>query len=318
MCNKRIKLVEASINANGGVSSIYGASQDIKPTHYLGAHVSAAGGLWNAFENCRKTGGNAFAVFLKNQRKWESPPISPTDVEKFHEAVREHKFDPSKIVPHGSYLVNLGNPDELKRQKSYSTFLDDLERCSSLGIPIYNLHPGSTVGACTVEESVKLIAECINRAHKAVEKVSVVLETMAGQGNTIGNKFEDIAQIISLVEDKSRIGVCIDTCHIFAAGYDIRTQASYERTMQEFENVIGFRYLRAVHVNDSKAALGSGKDRHENIGKGMIGVDAFRCLLNDPRFRDIPMVLETPVVENLGEHETYKTELELLRSLIKT
>lgn len=318
MCNKRIKLVETSINSNGLVSSVCGAPQDARATCYLGAHVSAAGGLWNAFENCHKTGGNAFAIFLKNQRKWESPPMSPTDIEKFRKAVREHKFDLSKIVPHGSYLVNLGNPDELKRQKSYSTFLDDLQRCSSLEIPLYNLHPGSTVGNCSVEESIKLIADCINRAHKAVGTVSVVLETMAGQGNTIGNRFEDIAQIINLVEDKSRIGVCMDTCHIFAAGYDIRTQASYEHTMQEFGKIIGFRYLRAVHLNDSKAALGSGKDRHENIGKGMIGIDAFRCLLNDSRFRDIPMVLETPVIESLGEHETYKTELELLRSLIKT
>lgn len=316
MCNKRTKLVEAPASVCSLATLAHKAPQDGKCLPYLGAHVSAAGGVWNALDNCHKTGGTAFALFLKNQRRWEAPPMSASDVEKFNEAVDRHKFDVSKIVPHGSYLINLGNPDESKRLKSYSAFLDDLERCSRLGIPLYNLHPGSTVGACSADESIRLIADCINRAHERVGQVAVVLETMAGQGNTIGNRFEDLAQVIALVKDKSRVGVCLDTCHIFAAGYDIRTEQAYGRTMEEFDRTIGFGYLRAVHLNDSKASLGSGKDRHENIGKGMIGMEAFRCLVNDSRFATVPMVLETPA-EGLGEHETYKAEIELLRGLVR-
>lgn len=318
MCSKRpfSQIPEASsrpckmqaINLKGKLSEAFGK-------RYVGAHVSAAGGAWNAFSNTLNIGGTAMALFLKNQRKWDSVPFKDEDIKKFKDLREHYGFDSSKILPHGSYLINLGNPDEAKRVKSYESFVDDVKRCHALGIGLYNLHPGSTVGNCSISKSVELVAESINRVHQEVEDVCIVLETMAGQGNSIGNKFEDLQQIISLVIDKERIGVCIDTCHIFAAGYDIRTRDSYLETMDKFDKAVGFKYLKGLHLNDSKADLGSGVDRHENLGQGKIGLNAFRFLMNDDRFKNIPMILETPAKNGL-EVETYSKEIKLLYSLL--
>lgn len=283
---------------------------------FVGAHVSAAGGLYNAFLNSKKIGGNAMALFLKSQRQWAAKPLEDETILKFKDTCQQLGFDMTKVLPHGSYLVNLGNPDEEKRKKSYEAFLDELKRCDQLGIKLYNFHPGSTVGACSVKESIQHIADCINEAIKATCEVTVVIENMAGQGNVIGGKFEHLRDIIELVEDKSRIGVCLDTCHTFAAGYDLRSAKAYQKTMDEFEKVVGFKYLKAMHLNDSMTPHASGKDRHESIGKGHLGIAAFQNIMNDERLLGIPMVLETPLHPTLGE-SCYRDEIKLLYSLIE-
>lgn len=282
----------------------------------VGAHISAAGGVFNAFSNNSVVDGKAFACFLKSQRKWTSPPLSDSDVTKFNEKAIEFNFDKKFILPHGSYLINLASPDPEMRAKSFDNFLDDLQRCHRFGISLYNFHPGSTVGKITVNQALEHISESINRVHSLVPNVIVVLETMAGQGNVVGSKFEELRDIITKVEDKSRIGVCIDTCHIFSAGYDIRSRKAYDKTMEKFESTIGFKYLKGVHLNDSKTGFNEGKDRHENIGKGKIGLNTFKYIMNDPRFDNIPMVLETPASEN-DSTDIYKEEIKLLYSLIE-
>lgn len=282
----------------------------------VGAHISAAGGVFNAFCNNYTVGGKAFACFLKSQRKWSSSPLAEADIVKFNEKAKEFNFDKNFILPHGSYLINLASPDPEMRAKSFDNLVDDLKRCHLLGISLYNFHPGSTVGKCSVKSALENIAESINRAHTLVPDVIVVLETMAGQGNVVGSKFEELRDIIAKIDDKSRIGVCIDTCHIFSAGYDIRSKKSFDKTMEKFESIIGFKYLKGVHLNDSKTAFNEGKDRHENIGKGKIGLNAFRYIMNDSRFDNIPMVLETPASES-DSIEIYSKEIELLYSLIE-
>lgn len=283
----------------------------------VGAHISAAGGVFNTFCNNSAVNGKAFACFLKSQRKWTSPPLTDADVSKFNEKALEFSFDRKFILPHGSYLINLASPDPEMREKSFDNFIDDLKRCHRFGITLYNFHPGSTVGKCSVSQSLEYIAESINRAHSLVPDVIVVLETMAGQGNVIGSKFEELRDIIAKIQDKSRVGVCIDTCHIFSAGYDIRSKKAYDKTMEKFESIIGFKYLKGVHLNDSKTGFNEGKDRHENIGKGKIGLNTFKYIMNDPRFDNIPMVLETPASESEST-EIYSKEIELLYSLIES
>lgn len=282
----------------------------------VGAHISAAGGVCNAFSNNFAIDGKAFACFLKSQRKWASPPLSDSDVTKFNEKAIEFNFDKNFILPHGSYLINLASPDPEMRAKSFNNFVDDLQRCHRFGISLYNFHPGSTVGKITVNQALEYIAESINRAHSLVPDVIVVLETMAGQGNVLGSKFEELRDIITRIEDKSRIGVCIDTCHIFSAGYDIRSKKAYDKTMEKFESTVGFKYLKGVHLNDSKTGFNEGKDRHENIGKGKIGLNTFRFIMNDCRFDNIPMVLETPASENEST-DIYAEEIRLLYSLVE-
>lgn len=263
----------------------------------IGAHVSAAGGVENAVRNAAMVGANAFALFVKSQRKWDSPPLSAENVDVFTTRMQEFGYSPKHVLPHGSYLVNLGNPDEAKRQKSFNCFLDDLQRCEQLGLELYNFHPGSTVGQATKEESIALIAECINNAHKATKYITIVIENMAGSGNVIGSQFSELKGIIDHVEDKTRVGVCLDTCHAFAAGYDISTKDGWDATLAAFDTEVGLSYLKGLHLNDSKAALGSKKDRHENIGLGHLGISTFRHIVSDPRTQDIPLILETPTFE---------------------
>ncbi|EDR06513.1 uncharacterized protein LACBIDRAFT_251065, partial [Laccaria bicolor S238N-H82] len=279
----------------------------------VGAHVSAVGGVENAIVNARAIGANAFALFIKSQRKWTSPPLSEESIASFKKRMKEYGYSPNVVLPHGSYLINLGNPDADKRKKSYDCFLDDLKRCEQLGLTLYNFHPGSTVGDCSTDESLSLIAECINQAHKETAFVTTVLENMAGAGNIIGGDFAHLAGIIERVEDKTRVGVCLDTCHSFAAGYDIRTKEGWESTLTKFDSQVGLSYLRGMHLNDSKTEFNSKRDRHENIGLGHLGIPAFQHILNDPRVQNIPLILETPSFEKPAE--VWGKEIEVLMKL---
>ncbi|KIP11588.1 hypothetical protein PHLGIDRAFT_27828 [Phlebiopsis gigantea 11061_1 CR5-6] len=263
----------------------------------IGPHISAAGGVENAILNAASIGATAFALFLKSQRKWDSPSLTEKSIEAFKARLKTFEYDVKHILPHGNYLVNLGNPDPEKREKSYQCFLDELKRCEQLGLTFYNFHPGSSVGQTTQEESLSLVAQCLNRAHKETSSVVTVIESMVGSGNVLCSKFEEIGKIIEEVEDKSRVGVCLDTCHIFAAGYDIRTKEGWNATMKEFERDVGLKYLKGMHFNDSKGDLASRKDRHENIGLGHLGLQTFSNILNDTRTQDIPLILETPAYD---------------------
>ncbi|KAJ6509175.1 xylose isomerase-like protein [Mycena vitilis] len=298
-----------------------GKSKIVDPPQYgerptslwkVGAHVSAAGGIENAIINAASIGANSFALFVKSQRKWTSPELPEASISGFKARLVEHNYNPRHILPHGSYLINLGNPDSEKRQKSYDCFLDDLKRCESLGLLLYNFHPGSSVGQATTDEAISLIAESINEAHQATETVVTVLENMAGAGNIIGGDFKHLGKIIEQVNDKTRVGVCLDTCHMFAAGYDLRTKEGWENIVTEFDQQVGISYLRGMHLNDSKTECNSKKDRHENIGMGHIGIPGFHHILNDPRFQDIPLILETPSFE---KPEVWAAEIAALNGL---
>jgi AP endonuclease-1 len=290
--------------------------RNLVTNHWLGAHVSAAKGPQNAIINSDAIAGNSFAMFLKNQRRWVSPPLAQASIDSFQNLLKSHSYDSKRILPHGSYLINLANPAPDKRQKSYEAFLDDLQRCETLGIELYNFHPGSTLGKCTTNEAIGYLTECINKAISATQSVTIVVENMAGQGNIIGSNFEELATIIDKVDDKTRIGVCIDTCHAFAAGYDLRTKTSFKQVFDDFDRIVGFKYLKAMHMNDSKGELGCCKDRHENIGLGKLGIECFRLIMNDKRFEKIPLILETPLVNN--DESIYLKEIQLLYSLIQT
>jgi AP endonuclease-1 len=283
---------------------------------YVGAHVSIAGGIEHAVSNSVLIGGQAFALFLKSQRRWENPELKEDQVVAFKNFLSLYNYDDSKILPHGSYLVNLGSPQKTILDKGRRMFFHDIERCGRLGISLYNFHPGSSTGECTKEESIRNIAESINIAHTINRNVTCVIENMSGQGFTIGGDFHELASIIEQVQDKSRVGVCLDTCHLFAYGYDIRTAEKFDNVIKRFDGIVGLKYLRALHLNDSQSELGSKKDRHMNIGKGKIGIEAFRFIMNDPRFDHIPLILETPVnQEEVGS--TYQQEIDLLYSLVK-
>ena len=275
----------------------------------IGAHVSASGGVENAPLNAAKLEAKAFAMFTKNQRQWKAKPLSEGNIKAFKENIKKIGIESKYILPHDSYLINLGHPVEENREKSYDAFVDELKRCEKLGLELLNIHPGSHLRKISEEECTRNISNSINRALKESSGVTVVLETTAGQGSNMGYKFEHLRDIIEQVEDKSRVGVCIDSCHIFAAGYDIRDRESYDKTMEAFETIVGFKYLRAVHLNDAKSEFSSRVDRHNSIGEGNIGLEFFRMLMNDERFEEIPMVLETT------NPDIWKEEIELLYSL---
>ncbi|TVY57078.1 DNA-(apurinic or apyrimidinic site) lyase 1 [Lachnellula cervina] len=296
----------------------------LKQAMHIGAHVSAAGGVQNSLNNALHIGGNSFALFLKSQRKWTSPPLATEARDQFKAFCLEHKYDAAKhILPHGSYLVNLAQIEPDKADQAYACFLDDLQRCEALGIKLYNFHPGST-GKHPRPEAIGRIAAQLNKAHKATSTVITVLENMAGAGNVIGSTFEDLRDIIALVDDKSRLGVCLDTCHTFAAGYDLRSPEAFQKTMADFDSIVGMSYLKALHLNDSKAPLAANRDRHANIGTGFLGLRAFHNVVNFAPFQGLPMVLETPidkkgddgkVIEDKG---VWATEIKLLEDLIGT
>lgn len=284
----------------------------------VGAHVSMAKAISNSIMNANHIGANSFAMFLKNQRKWVSPAMKEEDVKDFQEKLLQHKYDPKRdILPHGSYLINLAQDDQDRQKQAYECFLDDLQRCEQLGIGRYNFHPGSTA-SCSREKGIANVASCINKAIAETENVKIVVENMAGHGNIIGGPLEELAEIIDQVKDKTRIGVCLDTCHLFAAGHDLRTQESYDALMTRFDEVVGLKYLAGMHLNDSKADLGANKDLHQNIGLGYLGLEAFRCVMNDKRLEGIPLVLETPSEdENKKEDkQIWAREIELLEWLV--
>ena len=261
---------------------------------YIGAHVSASGGVENAPLNANAIGAKAFALFTRNQRQWKSSPLTKKSISLFKERCEEFGYEAKRILPHDSYLINLGHPDPDGLQKSRDAFLDEMQRCEQLGLDRLNFHPGSHLNELSVDDCLARIAESINRTLDQTAGVCAVIENTAGQGTNLGYTFEQIAAIIDRVEDKTRVGVCIDTAHTLAAGYDIKTEQGFTETFRHFDEVIGFSYLRGMHINDSKKDLATRVDRHDSIGKGVMGMTTFKMLMADPRFDDIPLILETP------------------------
>lgn len=260
---------------------------------FVGAHVSAAGGVQNAPLNAQAIGARAFALFTKNQRRWQAKALTDETIEQFKLNCEQTGFGPEQILPHDSYLINLGHPDADALQKSRDAFVDELQRCAQLGLKLLNFHPGSHLNRIDVDACLDRIAESINIALAQVDGVTAVIENTAGQGSNLGYRFEHLARIIEGVEDKSRVGVCLDTCHTFVAGYDLRGLDACKQTFAEFERVVGFNYLRGMHLNDAKVAFASRVDRHHSLGQGTIGWDCFKYIMKDTRFDGIPMVLET-------------------------
>ena len=276
---------------------------------YIGAHVSSSGGVENAPLHAKEIGAKAFALFTRNQRQWRSSPLSAKSITLFRERCAEFGFAPEHILPHDSYLINLGNPDAEGLTKSREAFLDEMRRCEQLGLKLLNFHPGSHLNKMEPEACLALIADSINWTLAQTEGVTAVIENTAGQGTNLGYTFEQIATIIEQVEDKSRVGVCIDTAHTLASGYEIRTAEGFADTFRKFEEVIGFHYLRGIHLNDSKKELSTRVDRHDSVGKGVMGIELFRMLMQDSRFDNIPIILETP------DESLWAEEIRLLYAL---
>ncbi|NIY46102.1 deoxyribonuclease IV [Cedecea colo] len=260
---------------------------------FIGAHVSASGGLENAAIRAHELEATAFALFTKNQRQWRAAPLTDDIISNFKRACEKYNYGPGQILPHDSFLINLGHPDEDALEKSRKAFIDELQRCEQLGLTLLNFHPGSHLKQISEDECLAKIAQSINIALDKTQGVTAVIENTAGQGSNLGFRFEHLAAIIDGVEDKSRVGVCIDTCHAFAAGYDLRTVADCEKTFDEFEKIVGFEYLRGMHLNDAKSTFASRVDRHHSLGKGNIGHTPFSWIMRDSRFDGIPLILET-------------------------
>ena len=277
----------------------------------VGAHVSIAGGVENAPLQASSIGAKAFAMFTKNQRQWKAPKITAPSIDAFHKNCSEGGFKPEHILPHDSYLINLGSPDPDKLQHSREAFIDEMLRVESLGLVLLNFHPGSHLNGVNEERCLQLIAESINMALNETKNVTAVIENTAGQGTNLGFKFEQLASIIDNVEDKSRVGVCLDTCHLFASGYDLQTTEAVEWTFKEFDRTVGLGYLRGLHLNDALRPLGSRLDRHASIGKGTIGMEAFSYIMTNPAFEEIPLILETP------DSDQWSSEISLLYSLVE-
>ncbi|MBQ3733712.1 MAG: deoxyribonuclease IV [Bacteroidales bacterium] len=278
---------------------------------YIGPHVSASGGVENAPLNAMQVGATAFALFTKNQRQWFSAPLSDKSIAAFKENLAKSGISTDYVLPHDSYLINLGSPDAEGLEKSRNSFIEEMHRCEQLGLKMLNFHPGSHLKQIPLEECLTRVAESINLALEKTSGVTAVIENTAGQGTNVGFSFHHLAHIIDKVEDKSRVGVCLDTCHTYSAGYDLKTEAGYKATFEEFENVVGFSYLRAIHLNDTKKEFGSRVDRHDSIGKGLLGMEFFERLMNDPRFDNMPLILETP------DETLWAEEIKLLQGLVK-
>lgn len=276
---------------------------------YIGAHVSASGGVENAPLNAAAIGATAFALFTKNQRQWHAKPLSQESIEAFKANCGKGGFGPDQILPHDSYLINLGHPEKEGLEKSRNAFLDEMQRCEQLGIQYLNFHPGSHLNKISVEECLARIADSINRTLDKTEGVTAVIENTAGQGTNLGFRFEHLAEVIDQVEDKSRVGVCLDTCHSFAAGYDLRTREACENTFAGFDRIVGFDYLCGMHLNGSKSTFESRVDRHHSLEQGHLGMAVFEYIMADKRFDGIPLVLET-IDESL-----WPEEIQLLNQL---
>ncbi len=278
---------------------------------YVGAHISASGGAENAPLNANEIGAKAFAFFTKNQKQWVAPPLTTRSIDAFRKRCGEFDFKPHQILPHDSYLINLGSPDPDGLGRSRYSFIDEMKRCEQLGLDRLNFHPGSHLGKITEEQCLDLIAESVNIALEKTNGVIAVIENTAGQGTNLGYRFEHLRHIIDRVDDKSRVGVCIDTCHAYTSGYDLSSAEGFKKVFEEFERVVGFSYLKGMHLNESKKAFGSRVDRHDSLGKGEIGDEVFGLIMNDPRFDDIPLILETP------DETLWAEEIKYLYSLQK-
>ncbi|MBM3436025.1 MAG: deoxyribonuclease IV [Bacteroidetes bacterium] len=278
---------------------------------FIGAHVSASGGVENAPVNAHNIGAKAFALFTKNQKQWFSKPLTSENISLFRENCEKFGYSPAHILPHDSYLINLGNPVNENLAMSRKSFLDEIHRCELLGLQLINFHPGAHLMQITEEECLRLIAESINIAIDKSKGVTAVIENTAGQGSHVGYKFEHLKFIIDQVEDKNRIGICLDTCHSFTAGYEIRSEEGYKKTFEDFELIVGFKYLKGIHLNDSKKEFASRVDRHDNLGKGLLGEDFFKRFMSDPRFDNIPIILETP------DETLWEKEIKWLHGLIQ-
>lgn len=277
---------------------------------FIGAHVSASGGVENAPVNAAAIGADAFALFTKNQRQWVAAPLTERNIRQFEENCKQYHFSKDKILPHDSYLINLGHPEREALLKSRAAFLDEMQRCELLGLRLLNFHPGSHLNQIPLSQCLSLVAESINEALSRTSGVVAVIENTAGQGSNVGFDFQHLADIIAQVDDKSRVGVCVDTCHAFTAGYDLRSERGYEEAWKLFEQTVGLSYLKAIHLNDSKKELSTHVDRHANIGDGFLGLDFFRRFMADDRFNDIPIILETP------DETKWAEEITLLRSFV--
>ncbi len=278
---------------------------------YIGAHVSVAGGVSNSPVKAHEIGAKAFALFTGMSSRWQSKPISDEQCELFNRYCQEYGYRPEVILPHDNFLINLGSPDKAKLAMSRKSFLEEMERCMQLGLTMLNFHPGSHLNEMSEDECLDRIAESINITLNQTAGVKAVIENTAGQGSNLGFDFAHLAHIISKVEDKSRVGVCIDTCHAYSAGYDLRTEDGYKRTWEEFDDIVGREYLCALHLNDDKRELGSHIDRHAPIGEGTLGKEFFMRLVNDSRFDNMPLILETP------DESRWPEEIAWLYSMIK-
>ncbi|KAK8438496.1 DNA-(apurinic or apyrimidinic site) lyase [Candidozyma auris] len=278
----------------------------------FGAHVSVAGGVSKAVTNAMNIGANSFALFLKNPNRWAAPEVKESEVADFKSLCEKYGYNPrTDVLPHGSYLINMANPDDEKSEKAYLSFVDDLKRCEKLNIGLYNFHPGSSLDG-DHRDALKKLAKNINRAIAETSFVKIVIENMAGHGNLIGSDLQDIRDVIDMVEDKSRVGVCIDTCHSFAAGYDIRSEEKFKEFWDTYDKIIGFEFLSAIHLNDSKAPLGANRDLHQKLGYGFLGLEAFRVISNEPGIQGLPIILETPVEK---DDSVYGEEIKILEWL---
>ena len=275
---------------------------------FIGAHVSTSGGVENAPLNAAKIGANAFALFTKNQRQWAAKPLTTENIDAFKKNCADHGFSPEQILPHDSYLINLGHPEAEKLEKSRTAFLDEMQRCEQLGLDRLNFHPGSHLKQVSESECLATIAESLNLALDQTQGVSAIIENTAGQGTNLGYRFEQLAEIIDQVEDKSRVGICIDTCHTFVSGYDLRTTEWCDKVFDEFETIVGFEYLKGMHLNGSKKELGSRVDRHHSLEQGELGLDLFKYIMADARFDGMPLILETI------DDGIWDAEIKLLRS----
>lgn len=296
-----------NMTAKEYINSRPGAGSNI----FIGPHVSASGGVENAIINANAIGASAFALFTRNQRQWFPKPLEEESITSFQNMLSEYGYSPKYILPHASYMINLGNPDPAMRSKSRHAFLDELRRCELLGLTQLNFHPGSHLNKSTQEECLSCIAEEMNHLIQKTKGVKLVLENTAGQGTNLGFRFEHLAYIIEQIDDKTRVGVCIDTAHTIAAGYEIRTPEGYGAMWHEFDTIIGSNYLCGIHLNDSKKDLGSHVDRHAPIGEGVMGMNFFELIMNDPRLHNLPLILETP------DETLWAEEIKRLYSLVR-
>lgn len=277
---------------------------------YVGAHISASGGVENAPLNAHAIGAKAFAFFTKNQRQWLASPYTDKNIELFKERCELYNISPDNILPHDSYLINLGHPEEEPLLKSRNAFFDEMKRCEQLGLNRLNFHPGSHLNGISIDACLDRIAESVNMSLERTKGVTAVIENTAGQGTNLGHTFEQLAHIIDKVEDKSRVGVCLDTAHTLASGYEIRTRDAFEETFSKFDSIVGFHYLKGMHINDSKKELSTRVDRHDSLGKGVMNMDLFSFIMNEPRFDNMPLILETP------DDTLWAEEIKILYSLI--